>query len=256
MEDATRRAGALRIDHAMALWQLFMIPDGATPAEGTYVRFPARTMHAALAEASHANGTVIIGEDLGNVPRGFREVMDAAAILSYRILLFERHEAGFIAPRNYPRNALVCVSTHDLPTFQGWWRGDDVGLRAGFGLIAPDAAAEQGSAREHERRQLLDDLVAGWLLPAEAAEAAGPEAAPDAVVTAVHRHLARTPSRLLAVRLEDVSGERAPVNVPSTIDEYPNWRRKLGLTLEELPQTALWRDVFAGLRTERPRSGP
>ena len=201
IDDATRRAGALRIDHAMALWQLFLMPAGATPADGTYVRFPIEAMITALAEASRANRTVIIGEDLGNVPEGFRDVMNAARILSYRILLFERDEAGFIAPEAYPRNAMVCLSTHDLPTFQGWWRGDDVGLRAEHGLIRPEAAAVQAAARDVERRSLLGDLVAAGLVTTDAARHADLDTAPAAIVTAVHRHLGRAPSRLFAVRL-------------------------------------------------------
>jgi 4-alpha-glucanotransferase len=253
MEDATRRAGALRIDHAMALWQLFMIPEGATPAEGTYVRFPANRMLDALAEASHLNRTIVIGEDLGNVPRGFREAMDATAILSYRILLFERDEQGFIPPGRYPRNALVCLSTHDLPTFQGWWEGGDVTLRAQFGLIGAEAAQEQGAARGAERAQLLADLADAGLVEVDSAALDQGGAASEAVVVAVHQHLARAPSRLFAVRLDDVAGERQPVNLPGTVDEYPNWRRRLGLTLEELGGTPLWRDIAGALRAERPR---
>jgi 4-alpha-glucanotransferase len=256
IEATTRRAGALRIDHAMALWQLFLMPAGATPAEGTYVRFPIDAMLTALAETSRANRTVIIGEDLGNVPEGFRDVMEAARILSYRILLFERDETGFIAPEAYPRNALVCLSTHDLPTFQGWWRGDDVGLRAEHGLIGREAAADQAAARDVERRNLLGDLVAAGLVTADAARHADLDTAPAAIVTAVHRHLARTPSRLFAVRLEDLAGERAPVNLPGTVDEYPNWRRKLSVALEDLPDQPLWRQVTAALRAELPRDTP
>jgi 4-alpha-glucanotransferase len=251
MDDATRRAGALRIDHAMALWQLFLIPEGATAAEGTYVRFPIEAMIGALAEVSRAHRTVIIGEDLGNVPPGFREVMDDARILSYRILLFERDEGGFIPPEAYPRNALVCLSTHDLPTFQGWWRGDDVRLRAEHDLIGQEAAAAQIEERKRERRELLADLAAAGLFAAQA----GADTAPPELVTAVHRHLARAPSRLFAVRLEDIAGETEPVNLPSTVDEYPNWRRKLSVTLEELPATSLWRPICAAVRDERPRGG-
>lgn len=253
MQDATHRAGALRLDHAMSLWQLFLIPDGMTAPQGTYVRYPVQDMIAALAQASNENRTIIIGEDLGNVPDGFREVMAAANILSYRILLFERHYDGFISPEHYPREALVCVSTHDLPTFQGWWRGDDVGLRLGFGFISPESAEQQAGSRVHERRQLLGDLIRGGLLDPSASETPI-DAAPEELVIATHRHLARTPSRLLAVRLEDIAGEVAPVNVPSTVDEHPNWRRKLSISLEDLPGTSLFRGITQALAAERPRT--
>jgi 4-alpha-glucanotransferase len=249
MEDATRHAGALRLDHAMALWQLFLIPEGATPAAGTYVRFPVETTLAALAEASRAHQTVIVGEDLGNVPPGFREVMDAAGILSYRILLFERDARGFVPPEAYPRKALVCLSTHDLPTFQGWWRGDDVRLRAEFALIGPEAAGAQTAQRVAERSDLLADLATAGLY----AGTPPVGAAPPELVTAVHRHLARAPSRLFAVRVEDMTGETSPANLPSTVDEYPNWRRKLSVALEDLPRAPLWGAVSAAMRAERPR---
>jgi 4-alpha-glucanotransferase len=254
VDEATRRAGALRIDHVMALWQLFLIPVGGTPSDGAYARFPIDDMIGALAEASQSNHTIVIGEDLGNVPEGFRDVMEAARILSYRILLFERNGGGYIAPENYPRNALVCLSTHDLPTFQGWWRGEDVALRAEYGLIGTEAAAEQGSERERERRDLVADLEAAGLLASGATAPDG--GAADRLVAAAHRHLARAPSRLFAARLEDLAGERQPVNLPSTVDEYPNWRRKLSVSLEDLAGTVLWRDVTAALRAERPRGNP
>ncbi|WP_410216791.1 4-alpha-glucanotransferase [Paracoccus sp. (in: a-proteobacteria)] len=250
MEQATRQAGALRIDHAMGLWQLFLIPQDAGPADGTYARYPLADMLSALAQASQQNGTIVIGEDLGNVPPGFRDVMEAVGILSYRILLFERTEEGFIPPEDYPRNALACLSTHDLPTFQGWWRGDDISLRLDHGLISETAANEQTEARKVERRQLLEDLAASNLFTGQASPSTG---APDPLVAAVHQWLASAPSRLFAVRLEDMAGEVQPVNIPSTTDEYPNWRRKLGVSLESLSELTLFKSIASGLGQERPR---
>lgn len=251
MKGATQQAGALRIDHAMGLWQLFLIPEGASSAEGTYVRYPLADMLRALADASHANRTIVIGEDLGNVPPGFREVMSAAGILSYRIFMFERHGEGFIPPSDYPALALACLSTHDLPTFQGWWMGDDIRLRSSFGFISEEAATIQTAARDKEREDLLQDLREAGLLATGDVPTA--EAAPEAVVAAVHRHLSRAPSLLFAARLEDMLGETKPVNVPSTLDEYPNWRLKLAVPLEEMAETPLFEAIAGGLRQERPK---
>ncbi|MBM3605346.1 MAG: 4-alpha-glucanotransferase [Alphaproteobacteria bacterium] len=250
MEQATQQAGALRIDHAMGLWQLFLIPQDAGPAQGTYARYPIADMLAALAQASRQNRTIVIGEDLGNVPPGFREVMDEVGILSYRILLFERDDDGFIPPADYPQNALACLSTHDLPTFQGWWRGDDITLRHDHDLISEEAATEQAEARRTERAQLLSDLAAQGRWPDGMP---GTDSAPDDLVAAVHAMLATAPSRLFAVRLEDLAGEVSPVNIPSTTDEYPNWQRKLGVTLEQLPDLPLFRQIAGDLRSARPR---
>ncbi|WP_207099427.1 4-alpha-glucanotransferase [Paracoccus shandongensis] len=245
-----RRAGAVRIDHAMGLWQLFLIPDGADASTGTYARYPLDDMLRALAQASNRHGAAVIGEDLGNVPPGFREMMEDAGILSYRILFFERDETDFIPPQDYPAHALACLSTHDLPTFQGWWRGDDVRLRQEFDLVGEDTGREQAEARPAERKALLDALADAGLLP-ESPDTAE-DAAPLEVVLAAHRYLARTPCRLMAVRLEDLAGETRPVNLPSTQDEYPNWRPKLGLALDDVVASDTFRAIVAGIRSERP----
>ena len=246
-----RRAGAVRIDHAMGLWQLFLIPDGADASAGAYARYPLDDMLRALAAASNRHGAVVIGEDLGNVPPGFREMMEAAGILSYRILFFERDGIAFVPPQDYPTNALACMSTHDLPTFQGWWRGDDVRLRQEFALVSEDTGREQAEARPAERQALLRALGDAGLLPREQ-DAPGGEAAPLAVVVAAHRYLARTPCRLMAVRLEDLAGEIRPVNLPSTQDEYPNWRPKLALALDDVVAGDTFRAIVGGIRSERP----
>ncbi|QUS36777.1 4-alpha-glucanotransferase [Falsirhodobacter algicola] len=254
MRRAMTHAGALRIDHAMGLWQLFLIPDGTDPSAGTYARYPVGDMLTALADASHARGAMIIGEDLGNVPDGFRAVMDEVGILSYRILLFERGEAGYIPPADYPVNAMVCLSTHDLPTFQGWWQGDDIRLRRRFGLVRAATAEEQTAARKGERRDLLNALAAeGLIAPGTTPPAEGP--APEAIVTAVHRFLARAPSRLMAVRLEDLAGELRPVNLPSTTDDdHPNWRPKLRRDWREIVRSDRFGALTQAIAAERPRN--
>lgn len=251
MAGVMAQAGAVRIDHAMGIWQLFLIPEGAGPDAGAYARYPLDDMLTALARASQENGTIVIGEDLGNVPPGFREMMEAARILSYRILFFERDEdGGFLPPPHYPEKALACLSTHDLPTFLGWWAGRDIELREQFDLISPDTAREQAEARPGERRALVRALAAEGLLGDETL--ADSRQAPPDLVVAAHRFVARTPARLMAVRLEDLAGDDRPVNLPSTADEYPNWRPKLPGTIEEITASDIFGAIVAGIRAERP----
>src|SRR5262249_3256824 len=123
-----RHAGALRVDHAMALTRLFLIPEGAAPKDGAYLRYPREGLLRVLAEESRRARCLVVGEDLGTVPEGFRERMDAADVLSYRVLLFERDGAVFRQAAAYPRKAIACVATHDLPTLAGWWTGGDLVL--------------------------------------------------------------------------------------------------------------------------------
>ena len=119
-----RHAGALRIDHAMGLRRLYWIPQGAEPGEGAYVRYPFATMAAILALESHRSQCLVLGEDLGTVPPGFRPAMNRAGILSCRVLYFERTgSGGYTAPAAYPEAAVASVSTHDLATLKGWLDG-------------------------------------------------------------------------------------------------------------------------------------
>ncbi|HEV7252973.1 MAG TPA: 4-alpha-glucanotransferase [Mesorhizobium sp.] len=253
-------AGALRIDHAMALWQLFFVPGGGVPAEGAYVRYPIETMLSMLAERSLAHEAVVIGEDLGNVPRGFRAVMAAANILSYRILYFEMREGRFIPPRKYPKLALACLSTHDLPTWKGFWRGDDVELRLEHGLIEASAAEAQRPERAMQRRNLIEVLLGcGALAESERAEAEAAQENPSAeppvsLVLAAHRFVAKTPSLLAGVRLADMVGEERPTNLPGTVESYPNWRLKLPVGIEELSRLELFARIGEAVAEERPKS--
>jgi (1->4)-alpha-D-glucan 1-alpha-D-glucosylmutase len=123
------RGGALRIDHVMALMRLYWIPVGAGADRGGYVSYPLRELLAVLAAESRRNRCMVIGEDLGTVPPQVREALAAAGVLSYRPLLFARRP-----PREFPRDALVCVSTHDLPTWRGYWAGNDLKMRKRVGL--------------------------------------------------------------------------------------------------------------------------
>jgi (1->4)-alpha-D-glucan 1-alpha-D-glucosylmutase len=130
-------AGALRIDHVMALLRLFWIPDGMPGKDGAYVQYPFDALAATVAEASNRHRCMVIGEDLGSVPDGLRERLHALGFLSYRVLFFERNwdgDGSFKRPHEYPRQALATVATHDMPTIADWWRFGDIARRASLGL--------------------------------------------------------------------------------------------------------------------------
>ncbi|EAR52537.1 putative 4-alpha-glucanotransferase [Oceanicola granulosus HTCC2516] len=251
IEAQLRDAGALRIDHAMALWQLFLVPEGASPAEGTHLRFPFQDMVRVLAELSQEHEAVVIGEDLGFVPRGFRGAMEKANILSYRILVFEQTETGFKGLARYPEAALACISTHDLPVLSAWWRGEDVERRREHGLVDEERSDADALHRREERKDLIRVLRrAGALrgrLDADAAEM------PPEMLDACHRFLARTKSRLVGVRLADLVGPAVPTNLPGTLDEYPNWRPRSPTDLAALESHPVFAASTALMRQERPR---
>lgn len=258
LECSMRHAGAVRIDHAMALQRLFWIPGSAKPSGGGYVRYPFEEMLAKLADVSHAREAVVIGEDLGTVPKGFRARMREAEVQSYRLMLFERDADGaFLPPEAYPKEALACVATHDLPAFAGWWRGHDIDLRVQAGLIWADVEARSREERGAERKALLAALVAARLITrAEAGAAAHAQALPDEVMVAVHRFVAGTRSRLMLAQLEDLVGATHQTNLPGTDREHANWRRILGPSLEELAAHPLLLRITAAIAQERPRDVP
>ncbi len=246
-----RYAGALRIDHAMALWQLFLVPEGRSALAGAHLRYPFAEMVEVLAEQSQAQQTMVIGEDLGFVPEGFREAMAAANILSYRILYFEKDGPAFLGPEHYPSLALACLSTHDLPTLASWWRAEDVSLRGAHGLVDEDTSLEHFDTRAKERTALLAALGEAGVLPVSSDPDA--PALPAEVLAAAHRFIARTPCLLAGVRLADLVGPVAPTNLPGTVDSYPNWRLRCPVAIEDLAAHPAFLAVTEAMAAERPR---
>jgi 4-alpha-glucanotransferase len=162
----------------------------------------------------------VVGEDLGTVPAGFRERLARAGICGMSVLWFARDDKGFIPPHRWPSAAAAMTSTHDLPTVSGWWRGTDLEARASCGLIK-NAQAER-LARDAEREAL-------WVAfkSAKAAEGDPPSAGKASrVVDAAVRFIAKTPSQIALLPLEDAIGLERQPNIPGTIDQYPNWRHR------------------------------
>jgi 4-alpha-glucanotransferase len=236
-------AGALRLDHVMALRRLFLIPIGQTPAEGEYVAYPFERLLALAAAQSERARCLIVGEDLGTVPDGFRDRLQRAAIFSYRVFLFEREEDGsFKAPDAYPALGLATATTHDLPSLAAWASGTDLDFWERLGTMPEGWAADARTERRLDVARMLEALrTAGELDQAEfdASRAAIDERSSERarfepLVRAVYRYLASTPARLVLVALDDALAEFSPVNVPGTGFEYPNWRRKNAVLLEDI----------------------
>jgi (1->4)-alpha-D-glucan 1-alpha-D-glucosylmutase len=249
-----RHSGALRIDHVMGLMRLFWVPPDASPEEGAYVRYPFRDLLGIVALESQRNRCMVIGEDLGTLPEGFREHLKAAGLLSCRLLLFEKNADGsFKAPAAYPEQALAAASTHDLPTLKGFWRGHDLDVRAQLNLYpAEPLRARQATERVEDRARLLIALEREGLLPAGMSvhPVPVPEMRPE-LALAIHRFIARSRAQLTMVQMEDVFGQLEQVNLPATSDEYPNWQRKLVVGLEEWASDERVKALADAMKAER-----
>jgi 4-alpha-glucanotransferase len=218
-----KHGGAARIDHVAGLWRLWWIPPGASPDQGTYVHYDADAMLGALTVEAHQTGAVVVGEDLGTIPPKVTKGLRGRNVLGSTVLWFTRAwdkpGSPYIRPEKWPELALASISTHDLPTAQGFLSGAHVRLRAEAGLLTGALADEEAAAQ-------ADVAALRALLAREELADADP-------MLALHTLLARSPSRLVMASPYDVLGEVRQPNLPGTFDEYPNWRIPLPATLEE-----------------------
>lgn len=208
-----RHAKVLRIDHILGLCRQFWVPRGASGTDGAYVTMPLERFLAITAAESVRAKCLVIGEDLGTVPEGLRERLSQANILSYRVLWFEQDAARFQPPESYPQSAAVCLSSHDLAPFKGW-----------------RASANQADITKLESAIAEAGVNTGDLLA-------------DA-----HAFVAKTPCAVMLVQADDLSEETEPLNVPGTDTERPNWRRRLSVAVEAIPDLATSKAVMAAIQ--------
>lgn len=253
-----RHSGLFRLDHAMGLFRLFWVPQGRSAADGAYVTYPSQELLGILALESRRQGVIIVGEDLGTVTPEIRTNLMEAGLLSYRLLLFEKSEAGaFLLPQRYPVQAMTAVTTHDLPTLRGFWAGRDIEWKDALGLYPDPALIERDKeARHRDKQALLAALKKTHLLPQHSAQAAAIRELDDTLSQAIYTFLARTPSRLLVVPLEDLLGDDETPNLPGVpVDQYPGWRMKagpVGSSMETWSKSAHVRMLTQILTRERP----
>jgi 4-alpha-glucanotransferase len=217
LQASMRHAGAIRLDHVMGLKRLYLVPRGFGPREGVYVPMPFEAMLALTALESDANRCVVIGEDLGTVPEGFRDRTRDWGIWSYLVMMFERGADGaFHGIDYYQPNALVTFNTHDLATYAGWRHFNDLKQKRELGF-------DPGESDDDRWRALamLDQVL-------------GQHGIHHHGLNAIAEFLARTRSRLMAIALEDLLGLQEQPNIPGTIDEHPNWRRRMPLCIDEI----------------------
>ncbi len=213
-----RSGGGLRIDHILGLFRLWWVPEGSSAADGSYVSYDAEALLGIIALEAERAGALVVGEDLGTVPRTVREVLADYAVLGSTVVWFERDDDGaLVAPGQWRAEAVASVTTHDLPTAAAFLTGEHVKVRAGLGLLNDAAEEERSAARE--RAEMLELLVCEGLLAAP-----GSAATLEQQVIALHELLVRSPSQVVLASLGDAVGDLRQPNMPGTVDEYPNWR--------------------------------
>lgn len=252
-----QHAGALRIDHALGLFRLFWIPEGMTPHEGTYVRYPYEDLLGIIALESVRNQCVIIAEDLGTIGEEVRDAIYRFGMLSYRLFYFERDwpNRTFLPPEAYPGMALTAVTTHDLPTLNGYWAGRDIEVKEKLNLYPDESAHLNDIETRNQDKQLMLNALKDFL-----PEGISPEAEPASTMTpelclSIHKFLAQTSCLMVAVSLDDIMAVKDQQNMPGTIDQHPNWRQKAPVGLVELFRSRQARELARMFKQEK-RTGP
>ncbi|MGH9672109.1 MAG: 4-alpha-glucanotransferase [Bryobacteraceae bacterium] len=248
---SVRHGGALRIDHVMRFFRLFWIPDGMDATQGAYVKDYFEDLLRILALESVRRKVLLVGEDLGTVEPSVRRILRLFGILSYRVFYFEKNDAGdYRPPDDYPVEALVSCTTHDLPTLAGFWTGRDIEARREAGLLPGEETYRRLHAeRAADKQKMLDALHAQGLLPDGSSRRADdvPALTGD-LHNAITGFLASSPCLLMTLNQEDLTKETEQQNLPGTVHQYPNWRRKMRFTVEDLHTSRAALDYAAMFR--------
>nr|WP_315846135.1 4-alpha-glucanotransferase [uncultured Achromobacter sp.] len=242
-------AGGVRIDHILGMARMWLIPDGARPQDGAYLRYPLAQLLRLTALEAWLHGALVVGENLGTVPEGFDAQLEDHGLLGMNVLWFMRaadpapqeasdpagdalpeaaSPAAFLAPNDWPAHAVAMTTTHDLPTLEGWWHAQDILWRSRLQLLGPD----QDEAAMRAAR--LEDRAALWRTvqstSSTAARQPTPREPPGAELLGF---VASTPCPLMLVALEDLTGQLDQPNLPGTIADHPNWRQRVPLSVAD-----------------------
>ncbi|ASK53738.1 4-alpha-glucanotransferase [Vibrio tarriae] len=232
-----KHCGALRIDHVLGLLRLWWIPKGENATKGAYIYYPVKDMLAILALESHRHQCSVIGEDLGTVPDEIVELLRDAGVHSYKVFFFEtsKEDGGYVSPAHYAEQSMAALCTHDMPTLRGFWHCDDLKMGREIGFY-PDEEQLQGlfDDRLKSKQGILDSVAWHGYLPDGVGRDATQVPMDSYLSEALQLHVAAGSSALLSVQLEDWLEMDKPVNIPGTVNEYPNWRRKLSMNLDEI----------------------
>ncbi|NIA69945.1 4-alpha-glucanotransferase [Pelagibius litoralis] len=234
LRSAMHHAGIIRIDHILGINRSFWVPENG--CDGGYVAYPMETLLALIRLEARRSGCIVVGEDLGSVPDGLRDHLAEAGLLGCAVMQFEKKDGRFRPPADYRPATLASFGTHDTPTLRGWWSGWDIDLRHDLAQSRSAARQAEQQKRSLDRSALAGLLVQEGLLPGDIDPAAPPLEANDAIAAALHGLLSSAQSGLIAVQLDDALGVVEQQNLPGTVTEYPNWRRRYPIGVDRLAE--------------------
>lgn len=264
VQENMQYSGALRIDHAMGLRRLFwgFFSADNPVVQGAYIYYNIKDLVAILTLESTRRRCLVIGEDLGTVPEGFREYMAEHGLLSYKVFCRQKEKDGsFITPEKYMYLSLAQPSTHDQATACGFWQNEDIEVFNRCGLyVNQEQYKDNLVGRFKDRKNMVAAFEQQHLLsPAEQQEMTqtvdSGQTAPGEIELKINEYCARTNSALFLVRLNDIYRQKVLDNAPGTVQEYPNWRIKMSLSVEDIADSAEFKNMLNLIKENRPQQG-
>ncbi|CAM3661171.1 4-alpha-glucanotransferase [Parendozoicomonas haliclonae] len=233
-----RNCGALRIDHAMGLFRLWWCPNGDVENKGAkygcYVHYPLQDLIGIIKLESQRQQCLVFGEDLGTVPQEITDSLPPARFYSSVMAVFEQEDDLYVMPEEFKEKALAVIVCHDTPTLRGWWEEKDIDYAFSLGFFSEERTAVERDKREISRKAVINTLAKMGELPhgidphAEHSPAYSRE-----LMERFSYYLVLSRSQIAALQLEDCMMIDTPVNIPGTSSEYPNWKRRLTVSLEQ-----------------------
>jgi (1->4)-alpha-D-glucan 1-alpha-D-glucosylmutase len=180
------------------------------------------------------------------VPDAVRGALYDLGVLSYRLFYFERNwgtenHGAFKTAARISGSSPGCRQHARSADAGGFWRGADIELRTALNLYPSDEQRlRQIQERAEDKGRLLSALSNQGLLPEGLS--CNPEEITEMtpeLLRAIQRYLARTPSKLAMLQAEDLLGQTEQANLPGTVEQHPNWQRKLKLDIENVECRAI-----------------
>ncbi|HUF53373.1 MAG TPA: 4-alpha-glucanotransferase [Dehalococcoidia bacterium] len=241
-----KASGVLRVDHVIGFHHLYCIPAGYDARHGVYVRYHPEEFYAILSLESHRNKTLVVGEDLGTVPRYLPPAMRRHGIYSTYVAQFHLNaNRAVVLPRPRPLT-VATINTHDTPTFAAFWQGHDIDDRLDMGLTTPTDAENEREKRAHMRKATLTFLRRQGLLGRCEDDHVN-------ILRALLVAMGSSPTRLVLANIEDLWGAPKPQNTPGTTTERVNWRNRARLSLNEMRQLEEVLEPLVALDAARKR---
>ncbi len=234
-------ARMLRVDHVMGLHHLFCIPAGFEPSAGAYLRYRPDEWYAMLSLESHRHKTIVVGEDLGLVPREVHRAMACHGLRRMFVLYYEMDGLAEGRAPSIPANCLASLNTHDMPPFAAMWHGLDIGQQVRVGILKQHEERAAKRRRARAIKALLDilDTVCPNVAAAKSL---------NTVLRCTLGWLGASDARCIMVNIEDLWLETAQQNIPGVGDGYPSWRHRAAMTMEEIGRGSRLGDALRMLR--------